>query len=96
MFLSSLSDKISVTLLACSECRAKFTPDLAVSEIFEGPKGSGVPALSTAAEFSVRVLFMSILACQISSIWLLRSPIQQYYAHLRSVLSIHQAALRCA
>ncbi len=31
-------------LVACSECRAKLTPDFAVSDIFEGPKGSAVPA----------------------------------------------------
>lgn len=46
MFLSSLSDRISVTLVACSEYSAKFTPDLALSEILDGPKGSGVPAVS--------------------------------------------------
>lgn len=44
MFLSSLSDKINVMLVACSEYSAKLTPDFAVSEIFDGPKGSAVPA----------------------------------------------------
>ena len=44
MFLSSRSDKTKVMLVACSEYRAKLTPAFAVSEIFEGPKGSAVPA----------------------------------------------------
>ncbi len=33
--------------VACSENSAKLTPDLALSDIFDGPRGSGVPTQSS-------------------------------------------------
>ena len=85
-------------LVACSENRAKLTPDFTVSEIFEGPKGSAVPVRVGCNRQSSCSIYTgtTYTAKQITAMQRTVSWPSQISVALMSGVVVNQAALICA